>query len=128
MRLLRRSQGDVCRCARLVAIPPVTSDDGSRVSSRQRAGGGHAPMVRRYTIGALLLDLGDPRRAIAHLPEPFLEPAEDEPERAMCRASCTRENRLCAVTSSSCRTAFRTRGRLASTLVAPGGYAGVQAQ
>jgi len=40
---------------------------------------GVGPM-RRYTIGALLLDLADPRRVIAHLPEPFLEPTEDERE------------------------------------------------
>jgi predicted GH43/DUF377 family glycosyl hydrolase len=38
---------------------------------------GVGPM-RRYTIGALLLDLADPRRVIAHLPEPLLEPTEDE--------------------------------------------------
>jgi predicted GH43/DUF377 family glycosyl hydrolase len=40
---------------------------------------GVGPM-RRYTIGAMLLDLADPRRVIAHLPEPFLEPTEDERE------------------------------------------------
>ena len=40
---------------------------------------GVGPM-RRYAIGAMLLDLADPRRVIAHLPEPFLEPAEDERE------------------------------------------------
>jgi len=40
---------------------------------------GVGPM-RRYTIGALLLDLADPRRVIGHLPEPFIEPDEDERE------------------------------------------------
>ena len=40
---------------------------------------GVGPM-RRYTIGAMLLDLADPRRVIAHLPRPFLEPSEDERE------------------------------------------------
>jgi predicted GH43/DUF377 family glycosyl hydrolase len=40
---------------------------------------GVGPM-RRYAIGALLLDLNDPRRVIGHLPEPFLEPDEDERE------------------------------------------------
>jgi predicted GH43/DUF377 family glycosyl hydrolase len=40
---------------------------------------GVGPM-RRYTIGALLLDLKDPRRVIGHLPEPFLEPGPDERE------------------------------------------------
>ncbi len=40
---------------------------------------GVGPM-RRYTIGAILLDLEDPRRVIGHLPEPFLEPTEDERE------------------------------------------------
>jgi predicted GH43/DUF377 family glycosyl hydrolase len=40
---------------------------------------GVGPM-RRYTIGAMLLDLADPRRVIGHLPEPFLEPNETERE------------------------------------------------
>jgi predicted GH43/DUF377 family glycosyl hydrolase len=40
---------------------------------------GVGPM-RRYTIGAMLLDLAHPQRVIAHLPEPFLEPTEDERE------------------------------------------------
>ena len=40
---------------------------------------GVGPM-RRYTIGALLLDLDDPRRVIGHLREPFIEPDEDERE------------------------------------------------
>jgi glycosyltransferase involved in cell wall biosynthesis len=36
VRLLRRGQGDVCPCARLVAfIPRVTNDDGARVASHQ---------------------------------------------------------------------------------------------
>ena len=40
---------------------------------------GVGPM-RRYAIGALLLDLDDPRRVIGHLTEPFIEPDEDERE------------------------------------------------
>jgi predicted GH43/DUF377 family glycosyl hydrolase len=36
--------------------------------------------MRRYAIGALLLDLADPRRVIGHLPEPIIEPDEDERE------------------------------------------------
>ncbi len=40
---------------------------------------GVGPM-RRYAIGALLLDLDDPSRVIAHLPEPLLVPEEDERE------------------------------------------------
>jgi predicted GH43/DUF377 family glycosyl hydrolase len=34
--------------------------------------------LRRYSLGAILLDLEDPRRVIGHLQEPLLEPAEDE--------------------------------------------------
>lgn len=33
---------------------------------------------RRYTLGALLLDLGDPSRVIGHLKEPLLSPSQDE--------------------------------------------------
>jgi predicted GH43/DUF377 family glycosyl hydrolase len=33
---------------------------------------------RRYTLGALLLDLDDPSRVIGHLKEPLLSPNEDE--------------------------------------------------
>jgi predicted GH43/DUF377 family glycosyl hydrolase len=40
---------------------------------------GVGPM-RRYAIGALLLDLEDPSQVIAHLPDPLLEPEEDERE------------------------------------------------
>jgi len=36
--------------------------------------------MRRYAIGALLLDLHDPQRIIGHLPEPLLAPAADERE------------------------------------------------
>jgi predicted GH43/DUF377 family glycosyl hydrolase len=38
---------------------------------------GVGPM-RRYAIGALLLDLNDPQRVLGHLPKPLIEPAEDE--------------------------------------------------
>lgn len=40
---------------------------------------GVGPM-RRYAIGALLLDLNDPRRVIGHLREPLIEPDENERE------------------------------------------------
>jgi predicted GH43/DUF377 family glycosyl hydrolase len=40
---------------------------------------GVGPM-RRYTLGALLLDLDDPRKVLAHLAEPFLAPDADERE------------------------------------------------
>jgi predicted GH43/DUF377 family glycosyl hydrolase len=40
---------------------------------------GVGPM-RRYAIGAILLDLHDPRRVIGHLPRPLLEPDESERE------------------------------------------------
>lgn len=36
--------------------------------------------MRRYAIGALLLDLGDPRRVLGRLPYPLLEPDETERE------------------------------------------------
>ena len=35
---------------------------------------------RRYTLGALLLDLDDPSRVLGHLAEPLLAPADDERE------------------------------------------------
>lgn len=38
---------------------------------------GVGPM-RRYSIGAMLLDLDHPQTVIAHLPEPILAPAEEE--------------------------------------------------
>jgi predicted GH43/DUF377 family glycosyl hydrolase len=38
---------------------------------------GVGPM-RRYAIGALLLDLLDPHRVLGHLPNPLIEPTEDE--------------------------------------------------
>jgi predicted GH43/DUF377 family glycosyl hydrolase len=34
--------------------------------------------LRRYSLGAILLDLNDPRRVIGHLDEPLLAPSEDE--------------------------------------------------
>ena len=34
--------------------------------------------LRRYTLGAILLDAQDPSRMIGHLKEPLLEPGEDE--------------------------------------------------
>ena len=34
--------------------------------------------MRRYTLGAVLLDLEDPSQLIGHLHDPLLEPDEDE--------------------------------------------------
>jgi predicted GH43/DUF377 family glycosyl hydrolase len=36
--------------------------------------------MRRYCMGALLLDIGNPGRVIGHLKEPLLEPDESERE------------------------------------------------
>ena len=36
--------------------------------------------MRRYALGAMLLDIDDPSRVIAHLPEPIMVPDEDERE------------------------------------------------
>lgn len=36
--------------------------------------------MRRYTLGALLLDLADPQRIVGRLTEPLLEPDENERE------------------------------------------------
>jgi predicted GH43/DUF377 family glycosyl hydrolase len=36
--------------------------------------------MRKYCIGAILLDLNDPSRVIARLKEPLLEPTENERE------------------------------------------------
>jgi predicted GH43/DUF377 family glycosyl hydrolase len=36
--------------------------------------------MRRYALGALLLDLDDPRRVIGHLREPLLVPTPEERE------------------------------------------------
>jgi predicted GH43/DUF377 family glycosyl hydrolase len=36
--------------------------------------------MRRYAIGALLLDLEHPERVIGHLPVPLIEPDESERE------------------------------------------------
>jgi predicted GH43/DUF377 family glycosyl hydrolase len=53
---------------------PIETDAGWLVLTH-----GVGPM-RRYTIGALLLDLADPRRVLGHLSEPFIEPDDDERE------------------------------------------------
>ena len=53
---------------------PIETDAGWLVLTH-----GVGPM-RRYAIGALLLDLADPRRVIGHLPNPIIEPDEDERE------------------------------------------------
>lgn len=51
---------------------PIETADGWLVLTH-----GVGPM-RRYSIGAMLLDLNDPRRLVAALPEPLLLPAEEE--------------------------------------------------
>jgi predicted GH43/DUF377 family glycosyl hydrolase len=50
---------------------PIETPDGWLVVTH-----GVGPM-RRYSIGAMLLDLDDPRRVIGHLPEPIIRPDED---------------------------------------------------
>ena len=51
---------------------PLETDAGWLVITH-----GVGPM-RRYALGAILLDLQDPRRVIGHLDEPLLVPTEDE--------------------------------------------------
>jgi predicted GH43/DUF377 family glycosyl hydrolase len=51
---------------------PLETDAGWLVITH-----GVGPM-RRYALGAILLDLDDPRRVIGHLDEPLLAPNEDE--------------------------------------------------
>ena len=51
---------------------PIETEDGWLVLTH-----GVGPM-RRYSIGAMLLDHDDPRRIVAHLPEPILLPDEQE--------------------------------------------------
>jgi predicted GH43/DUF377 family glycosyl hydrolase len=51
---------------------PLETDAGWLVITH-----GVGPM-RRYALGAILLDLDDPRRVIGHLDEPLLVPNEDE--------------------------------------------------
>jgi predicted GH43/DUF377 family glycosyl hydrolase len=53
---------------------PIETDVGWLVLTH-----GVGPM-RRYTIGAILLDLEDPSRVIGRLPEPLLEPTPEERE------------------------------------------------
>jgi predicted GH43/DUF377 family glycosyl hydrolase len=53
---------------------PIETDAGWLVLTH-----GVGPM-RRYAIGAILLDLDDPRRVIGHLAEPLRSPAADERE------------------------------------------------
>jgi predicted GH43/DUF377 family glycosyl hydrolase len=53
---------------------PIETDSGWLVITH-----GVGPM-RRYTLGALLLDLDDPTRVIGHLDEPLLSPEDDERE------------------------------------------------
>jgi predicted GH43/DUF377 family glycosyl hydrolase len=51
---------------------PIETDAGWLVITH-----GVGPM-RRYSLGAILLDTDDPGRVIGHLYEPLLEPNEDE--------------------------------------------------
>lgn len=51
---------------------PIETDEGWILLTH-----GVGPM-RRYCIGAMLLDLEDPSKIIGHLPEPLLEPNEEE--------------------------------------------------
>ena len=51
---------------------PLETDAGWLVITH-----GVGPM-RRYALGAILLDLEDPRRVIGHLDQPLLVPSEDE--------------------------------------------------
>jgi predicted GH43/DUF377 family glycosyl hydrolase len=53
---------------------PLETDEGWLVITH-----GVGPM-RRYTLGALLLDLDDPTRVLGHLAEPMLAPDGDERE------------------------------------------------
>jgi predicted GH43/DUF377 family glycosyl hydrolase len=53
---------------------PIETDAGWLVITH-----GVGPM-RRYAIGAMLLDLDDPARVIAQLPEPLMDPEPDERE------------------------------------------------
>ena len=52
--------------------PPMETDDGWLVLTH-----GAGPM-RRYVIGAILLDLQDPTKVIATYPGPLIAPQEDE--------------------------------------------------
>jgi len=53
---------------------PIETEEGWLVLTH-----GVGPM-RRYTIGAILLDLEDPGRVIGRLKEPLLEPSQEERE------------------------------------------------
>ena len=52
--------------------PPIETEHGWLVLTH-----GVGPM-RRYSIGAILLDLDDPSRVLGHLDDPLLSPAADE--------------------------------------------------
>jgi hypothetical protein len=67
---------------------------------------GVGPM-RRYALGAILLDLEDPRRVIGHLDEPLLVPTEDERDGYVPNV-CTRAAASSTVGTSSSPTASPT--------------------
>ena len=66
------------QCWELIQIgncgSPIETESGWLVLTH-----GVGPM-RRYAIGAMLLDLEDPGRVIAHLPDPLMVPEDDERE------------------------------------------------
>lgn len=57
-------------------VPPIRTDRGWLVIYHGRAPEGRGEVIGAYTAGAILLDLKDPNRVIAHTPEPFLVPSE----------------------------------------------------
>lgn len=59
---------------------PIETDAGWLVLTH-----GVGPM-RRYTIGAILLDINDPSQVIGRLKEPLLEPTKEE--RGICSECC----------------------------------------
>jgi hypothetical protein len=73
---------------------------------------GVGPM-RRYAIGALLLDLDDPQRVLGHLREPLIEPDDGRARGIWFQTWCTRAAPSCTPISSSCLTVFSDlrRGR-----------------
>ena len=68
----RAIRGSCCRSA--TAARPLETDEGWLVITH-----GVGPM-RRYVLGALLLDLDDPRRVVGQLREPLLGPEATERE------------------------------------------------
>ena len=80
---------------------PLETDEGWLVVTH-----GVGPM-RRYVLGAILLDLDDPRRVVGQLREPLLSP-EARSARATSRTSSTRAARCSTGAISFCRTGCPT--------------------